>query len=325
MKLGLTARRDLGVPAPRCAEDDGDGDLVDDVSRRCPAEDVPGHRWPSVVSSRRAQPPGSSVASAPARAVSGLRGRSVGTRRDGNDHNDRHTRSLPRSGHRDDCRTRHAPSSTETDAPECPSCDLDRYGSGRAAGARAQISWAGGAIACPGHPPASAGAAATVAVGQRASWGYSAVRSPESAADVAADVVGQHLVSARLDAVEGEVGDGGGVRLRRVDAGGHVGVHVPDVQPEHLGVLAQQLLAQSVGQRPSGGLARAVDGGRRPADPRQHRQHVDDRPAAVPGERRVRRRGSGRAGQRRSSRTRAVRRRGRFRRAPMCRCRCRRC
>ena len=45
-----------------------------------------------------------------------------------------------------------------------------------------------------------------------------------------------------FDAVEGQVGDGDGVRLGGVDAGGHVGVHVADVQAEHLGVLGRSAL-----------------------------------------------------------------------------------
>ena len=68
----------------------------------------------------------------------------------------------------------------------------------------------------------------------------------EPGQDLLADLVGDDLGVARGDAVDGDLGDVGGVRLGRGDAAGHVGVHVADVQGGDPGALGGEFEAQRV-------------------------------------------------------------------------------
>jgi len=56
------------------------------------------------------------------------------------------------------------------------------------------------------------------------------------------------------------------------------------VHADHQGVLLTQLAAQAVGEAPLGGLGRAVATGTRRAQPAQHREHIDQRTAALLGQ-----------------------------------------
>ena len=85
-------------------------------------------------------------------------------------------------------------------------------------------------------------------------------------------VVGEDLGQARLDAVQGRVPRHRGIGLLvGGDDGGHVGVHVADVQRRDGDAAWRQLLADRVGQRPCRGLGRRVGAEARPGAARTAR------------------------------------------------------
>ncbi|MEZ0096245.1 hypothetical protein ABH925_007452 [Streptacidiphilus sp. EB129] len=96
--------------------------------------------------------------------------------------------------------------------------------------------------------------------------------------DLPGQVVDEDLVGAGLDAVEPESRDVLGADLGCVDAGGHVGVDVADVQPRDGDAARLQVEAQGVALGPHGGLGGAVGVGE--ADPREHGVDGEDVTAA---------------------------------------------
>ena len=95
------------------------------------------------------------------------------------------------------------------------------------------------------------------------------------------DLVGENLVFATLQRLERHPDDLLGRALRRVDPAGEIGVDEAGVEAENLRPLAFELDAQAIGERPSGGFRGAVGREQRSVHPARHREHIDDRAAAV--------------------------------------------
>ena len=114
------------------------------------------------------------------------------------------------------------------------------------------------------------------------SAGYSAVRSLGNAAFTISLVASARTSSA--SACEGGddlLRNGLGADLLPAHAGGHVGVDEAGVHGDDERSLASELDAERVRERPRGRLRRAVGRPLRHGDEREHRQHVDQRAAAV--------------------------------------------
>ena len=101
----------------------------------------------------------------------------------------------------------------------------------------------------------------------------------------AAELVDDGLRGAGFERVERGRGHRGRRDLVDVERGREVGVDEADVHADHLGALALELDPGRVRVAPGRRLRRRVGGQRRDADPGRHGQHVDERAAAVGGQR----------------------------------------
>ncbi|ABA48664.1 hypothetical protein BURPS1710b_0588 [Burkholderia pseudomallei 1710b] len=99
---------------------------------------------------------------------------------------------------------------------------------------------------------------------------------------VARQRIDEHFVAAGRERVERLPDDVLRAILRHaLRVRDHVGIDIRRMQREHARALLAQLVADRVRRGPRGRLRNAVRARIRQAEPRQHRQHVDDRAAAV--------------------------------------------
>ncbi len=102
-------------------------------------------------------------------------------------------------------------------------------------------------------------------------------------------LVGVDVLGAAFDSCQDPRGDLHGGRLYPAHAGGHVGVDVAGIDAGHQRTLPAQLEADAAGQRPCRRFRRAIGSLHRHVEPAHHREHVDDRAAAVVREHRRKR------------------------------------